>query len=370
MPTPIQRRFNNQTLLLDTAATTPVLDVGALLTTENVFDKTVRWKSYGPDEWKTAITKVANPITYAWLESYFGQELKPSKAVVIRYDKTPTTGDANVGAALDDAVTKQAAFYAVCYSGTADTDVTDQKAVASWVNSSETKRQCVILTNDVKAYDAVSTTDIAAQCKTATLSRTTCIYHPTGTINGIVYTNERPDAAILGRMLPTYPEIGGVFEQWDYKQISLASDSALTSQQQGDLVTKGYNFVEKFTNTSFTHLFKGRTCTGREIRVQWAADWFDANVIASLANYAFRTPLMAYDDITFADVEAIYRTWLDSAVQKRVLTEYSITMPDPESIPASVRATGKCNISDLYVGTLNSAIDEWSNTGKWKIGGV
>ncbi|MGL4751448.1 MAG: DUF3383 family protein [Aeromonadaceae bacterium] len=368
MPTPIQRRFNNQTVLLDSAATTPVLNVGAILTTENAVDKAVRFKSLAADEWKTAVPKATNPITYAWLEAYFGQELRPASAVVIRYDKTG--GDANVGAALDDAVTKNAAFYSLCYSGTSDTDIADQKAVAAWVNSSEVKRQCVLLTNDPKAFDPAAATDIGAQCKTATLPRTTCIYHPTGTINGIVYTNQRPDAAALGRMLPTYPETGGVFEQWDYKQLSLASDAGLTSQQQTDLIAKGYNFVETFTNTAFTHLFKGRTCTGREIRVQWAADWFDTSVSASLANYAFRTPLMAYDDATFADVEAIYRSWLDSAVQKRVLTEYSITMPDPESIPASVRATGKCNISDLYVGTLNSAIDEWSNTGKWKIGGV
>ncbi|MGL5553378.1 MAG: DUF3383 family protein [Plesiomonas shigelloides] len=366
MTTPIYRRFRNQTLLLDTAATTPVLDVGAFLTTEPVTTKEKRFITITADDYKTALNSTTMPITYAWAQTYFGQDLKPASAVLILLDASDTTPDK----ALDDAALKGVGMYELTYIASTDADTAKQLAVAKWVQAYDLDIQCTLITSNPKAFSPTDTTDIGYQVRDQKLDRTTVIYHPTGTVNGVVYTNQRPDAALVGRMLPTYPEIGGIFEQWDYKQVSMVSDSGLTADQQKALIAKGYNFVERFTNTSFTHVFPGRTCTYREIRIQWAADWFDANVAASLANYAFRNPLMAYDDQTFADVETIYRDWGQRAIDRRVLTDFTITMPDPEKIPAAVRATGKCNINDLYFGTLNSGIDEWSNTGKWSIGGV
>ena len=370
MPTPIYRRFNNQTLLLDQTAPLPVLDVGALLTNEAVTDTTTRYLSVTADDWTDSITQGSHPIAYQWLTAYFGQELKPETAIVIYYDDTPTTGDANVAAALDDAVSKGAQAYDWTYYGNGTGDIADQVAFAAWIQSQPLEYQGVLLTNDTDAYDAVAETDVGFQIRALSYSRTAVIFHPTGTVGGVDLTNQRPDASLIGRMMPTFPEVGGVFEQWDYKTVASASDSGLTAAQQETLRSKGYNFVERFTNTAFTHVFPGRTCTGREIRIQWGADWFDANVMASLANYAFRNELMAFDQETFADIESIYRTWLDSALDKRLLTAYELDMPSPDSFPASVRASGTADISDLYLGTLNSAIDEWSVTGKWVIGGV
>ena len=92
---------------------------------------------------------------------------------------------------------------------------------------------------------------------------------------------------------------------------------------------------------------------------------------ASLANYAFRTPLMAFDDETFADVEAIIRDWLERAVARRaILEDYTVSLPDPDTIPASVRKSGQATFNDVYQATMNSAIDGWVIRGTWSIGGV
>ncbi|WAX23091.1 tail sheath protein [Vibrio phage 13VT501A] len=370
MPTPVYRRFRNQTLLLDQAAPLPVLNVGMLLTNEPVTDTTIRHISVTADDWTDTVTEATHPIAYEWLSAYFGQELKPETAVLIYYDDTPTTGDADPSAALQDADDKLAEWYFGCYFDNADTAIASQTNFAQWIQAQPVERQGMLLTNDTNAYVVGTGTDIGSQIRGLSYSRTSVIFHPTGTVNEKDLTKNRPDAAIVGRMMPTYPETGGIFEQWDYKTIAGSFDSGLSAAQQTALVDKGYNFVETFANTAFTHVFKGRSCTGREIRLQWAADWFDANVQASLANYAFRNPLMAFDQETFSDVEAIYLDWGQRTIDRRVLTNFTVNMPDPDTIPASVRVTGKASLNDLYLGTLNSAIDEWSVTGKWVLGGV
>jgi len=367
MPTPIFRRFRNQTLLLDQAAPLPVLNVGMLLTNEPVTDTTTRYISVTADDWEDSVNSSDHPIAHQWLSAYFGQELKPESAIVIFYDESADTKPSTV---LQDADDKLAEWYIGCYFDNSVGAIANQTDFAQWIQAQPVERQAILLTNDPNAFNVSTGTDIGAQLRGLSYSRTTLIFHPTGVVNGKDLTNNRPDAGALGRMLPTYPETGGIFEQWDYKAFAGSFDSGLSAAQQETLISKGYNFVETFANTAFTHLFNGRTCTGREIRLQWGADWFDANVQASLANYAFRNPLMAFDQETFSDVEAIYLDWGNRAIERRLLTNFTVNMPDPDTIPASVRVTGKASLNDLYLGTLNSAIDEWSVTGKWVLGGV
>ena len=257
-------------------------------------------------------------------------------------------------------------FYA--YAGVDAGAIADQKTIAEWVQSSaENKAQAMFMTTDPNAALNTATSDIGYQLRNTSMERSSVIYHPAGVVNGVDMAGQRPDAAILGRMLWTDPGA----QQWDYKTLTTASDSGLSPTEQNNLRAKGYNFVETFTNTTFTHLFKGRTCTDREIRIQWGADWFDNNLQASLANYAFRTPLMAFDEETFTDAEALIREWLERAVDRRVILEdYTVSLPDPDSIPASVRKSGQATFNDVYQATLNSAIDGWVVRGTWSIGGI
>lgn len=363
MPTPIRRRFQVDTLILDQVAQVPATQVTALLSDDPTLLGSDRWRLLGADEWTDVITDT-NSVEYKWAQAFFGQALKPASAVFITRDKA---GTETVEAALDDAVDKGVAFYLLNYVGNDAAAIPDQQDIAAYVESFEEKVQFHALTNDTNAPDAGQTTDIGYQVRALTLNRTGVIYHPTGTVNGVDVTDQRPDGAIAGRMITT--DEGA--EQWDYKALSLVSDSALTVSEQNALRDKGYNFVETFKNTTFTHLYPGRLCTDREIRIQWGADWFDNNVMTSLANYAFRTPLMAFDVDTFTDVEGIIRNWMDRAVGRRIVRDnYTVALPDPDTIPAAVRASGQATFNNVYDAELNSAIDDWKIQGTWKIGGV
>lgn len=356
MPTPIRRRFKVDTLLLDRTAPVAVLDVPALITTNDIFSGDT-WRELAEDEWSEAISQATYPVEYKWMQTLFGQALKPSKAVIIYWNDT---GLDTVEDALDAAVADGAAWYTLSYFEGAAADVTILEDIALYNQSFEEKTQAVLFSTDANALSSGATTDIGYLLRAASVDRATVIYHP------LAQVTERPDAAILGRMLST--DAGA--EQWDYKALSLVVDSGLTSAQQATLRGKGYNFVETFKNTTFTHVFPGRTCTDREIRTQWGADWFDANVQASLANYAFRTPLMAFDDDTFNDVEGLIKEWSERALDRRIITEYAVDLPDPETISAAVRATGQATFNNVYTATLNSAIDGWTVSGNWSIGGV
>ena len=364
MTTPIRRRFRVDTLLLDRTAPVAVLDVPALITTNDLFAG-ARWTQLAEDEWSDLVDDQTHPVEHAWLQAVFGQEKTPDKALIIFWDDTDPYE--SVEDALDAAVAEGAAWYMLCYIGNGASDVSTQLDIAQYNESFEEKTQTLLLTNDANALSNVATSDIGYQAKAIGLTRCSVIYHPTGTVGGVDVTDQRPDGALAGRMLST--DEGA--EQWDYKALTLVSDSWLTSGQQATLRTKGYNFVETFKNTTFTHVFPARTVTGREIRLQWGADWFDANVQASLANFAFRTPLMAFDYDTFTAVEGIIRNWCERAVARRIIKAgYVVALPDPDTIPASTRASGQATFNNVYDAELNSAIDGWRVSGNWVIGGV
>lgn len=285
----------------------------------------------------------------------------------------PTSGAAAVtGEAFPDAMSDFYArggnAYLYEFVGSDASAIPDQLTIAAWVQSTpENKCQALFLTTDPNAKSNTATSDLGYQLRNTGMERSSVIHHPTGTVAGVNLTGQRPDAAVAGRVLWT--DAGA--QQWDYKQLTTLSDSGFTPTEHGNLRAKGYNFIETFTNTTFTHMYPGRTVTDREIRIQWGADWFDNNLQASLANYAFRTPLMAFDEETFTDVEALIREWLERAVDRRIiLDDYTVSLPDPDSIPASVRKSGIATFNDVYQATLNSAIDGWTIRGTWSIGGI
>lgn len=372
MSTPLRRRFAVDTLLQDKTATVDVLNRAGLITTNNIFSGE-RYRLLTPDSYADEVSQSEWPLEFRWLQTHFSQEGgAPADVAVIYWNKTGTTVPETAGESFTDAMNDfyarggNAYFYA--YAGVNADAIADQKTIAAWVQSStENKAQALFMTTDPNAPLNTATSDVGYQLRNTSMERATVIYHPTGVVNGVDMTGQRPDAAILGRMLWTNPGA----QQWDYKTLTTASDSGLSPTEQNNLRAKGYNFVETFTNVTFTHLYKGRTCTDREIRIQWGADWVDNNLQASLANYAFRTPLMAFDEETFTDVEALIREWMERAVDRRIiLDDYTVSLPDPDSIPASVRKSGQASFNDVYQATLNSAIDGWVVRGTWSIGGI
>lgn len=368
MTTPISRRFSVNTELLDKVATVDTLNRVALITTNDIFSG-ARYSLVTPDDWKDRVPFTSFPEEYNWLTAHFGQDGgSPADAYVVYWNKAATGDQAEtIAQALDDAISKGVSWYQLQYIGKTAAVIPDQIAIAEYVQSSEQKMQAMFLTNSAVALNDTGATDIGLRLRTLSMERSGVIYHPTGQdAAGNEYDAQRPDAAIGGKMI--WRDAGA--EQWDYHALTLVSDANLSAGQQAVLRAKGYNFIETFTNTTFTHMYKGRLVTDREIRIQWGADWFDNNLQASLANFAFRAGLMAFDFETFNAVEALIRSWLDRALRRRIILEgYTVNMPDPDTFTASERASGKAVLNNIYRATLNSAIDDWTVTGQWVIGG-
>ncbi len=360
MTTPLSQRFSNQTLLQDSTAPLPVQDVGVFITEEDLL---------GGERFKIVTnSEISNyPITTdagKWLAGYFGQDLKPASAVVVHFDPAV---DVTVDVALNDAVSKGMQGYAFCYQKYTVDDIAVQQAVATWVQSAA-PFDCiaVLLSTDPNNWtQADFDTSIGGILAGLSMARTSVIAVTTGAIG-----DSRPDGAIIGRMMPTFPELQGVFEQWNYKPLRNVADGGFDAGQRAFMIANNINFVEQYRGTTDNCLFKGRTVTGREIRMQWGADYIDANIEASYYNLAQRAGLMAFDDDTSGQIETILRTWMGTAMDRRLITSFTIQLPDFLSIPASVKTEGVLNLVDVYLGTMNNAIDEIHTTGKWSVGGV
>jgi len=369
MPTPIRRRFSVQTVLKDKAANGQTLDQVMLLTT-TALPSANRYEYLSLDDWSETLTP-ATP-EYEFASAFFGQELKPEKLLIVHYDSGGA--DASLEDALDDAIAMGASWYfqTIIANTDATPDIGMQVSLAAYGESFEDRVQTFLTTQDVEALNPASVNDIGYLVRSSGYNRCTVISAPASVtlVGGVVdLSTQRPDAAILGRMSTT--EEGSA--QWDYNALSSVSDSNYTAAQQDALTAKGYSFVETFKNTAFTHLFRGRTCTDREIRIQWGADWHDVSVETGLANYAFQNDLMAFDDDTFADVEGILYYWKSLVLERRIIVDTTerpatIQLPDPDTIDATTRASGIANFADVYQYYLNSAIDEWKLTGNWRLG--
>lgn len=371
MPLNVQERFGVQTLIQDAAAGLQSLSESVLITNADIFTGD-RYRRIGRDDYSTLVPEATYPEEFKWLQTYFGQELKPLYAGILYWKLTDPaeTISTVIQASIDLGIER----YVFHYVGKIAASVANQTAIAQAVEALEDRGQFIAITQDPNALLEANATDIGSIVSGLSLDRTTVIFHPTaatqvidGEIVSVDTSDDRPDAAIWGRMATTTEGAS----QFDFKGLNLVNESNLTSDQRTILANKGYNWVEQIKRTPAPYLFPGRTCTGREIRIQWGADWFDLNVQSNLATFALQTDLMAFDDDTFIAVEAMIRDWGVRAINRRIiLDDLVVDLPDPDTVSAAVRASGIAAFNNVYSATLNSAIDGWQITGNWSIGGV
>jgi hypothetical protein len=378
MPLNINERFSVQTLLRDNIAATQSLSESVLVTSTNIFSGD-RYRRLTADNYATEVPELTYPAEFKWLETHFGQELKPQYAGVAYWDLTDDPGqtgaDIETAAAVITALSQlQTEAYVLHFIGTAAADITNQVALAQAAAAAGERYQTVFLTRDPQSIVNGSTTDLGARLKALSINNATVISHPStatfvidNEIQTVDTSTERPDAAIWGRMGPTTPGAA----QFDYKALNLVTDANYDATARGILRNKGYNWVEQLKRMPKPYLFPGRSVTNREIRLQWGVDWFDINAQTSLANFASRVDLMAFGDDTFNAVEGIIREWGDVAIERRIIQDdLIVNLPDPDTFSAAVRATGVVEVNNAYSATVNSAVDGWKITGDWIIGGV
>lgn len=368
----VSERFGVQTNIQDEVAGIQSLSESVLITNNNLFTGD-RYRRIGIDEYNSLVSEANFPVEHAWLRTHFSQELKPTYAGILYWNisgETPEAVSEVIQASIDMGIDR----YVFHYAGVEASDVPRQQAIAAVVESMGDRGQFIAMTQDSNAIANGSSADIGSVVKGLTYNRTTVIYHPAtvtrvvdGEIDSIDTSEERPDAAIWGRMAATDEGAG----QFDFKILSAVNDANLSASVRTILRNKGYNWIEQIKRTPGPYLYPGRTVTGREIRIQWGADWFDINVQSNLATFALQNELMAFDDDTFTAVEGIIRDWGQRAIERRIiLDDLVVDLPDPDTVPAVIRASGIADFKNVYSATLNSAIDGWKITGNWSTGGV
>lgn len=372
MPISINERFNVQTLIRDVVAGQQSLSESVLITNNDLFSG-ASYRRVSINDYATLVSSSTYPEEFKWLETYFSQELKPTYAGILFWDNTADPAE-DLSDALQALIDLSAEFYVLHYVGVTASDSDEQLAIGQAVEALGERAQFICMTQDSNAVVSGNQTHIGYLASSNTLNRTTVIYHPAtittivdGAISTVDASDERPDAAIWGRMAITAPGAA----QFDFKTLVGITDANLSAADRTVLEENGYNWVEQLKRSAAPYLYPGRTCTGREIRVQWGADWFDINVQSSLANLALRTDLMSFDDDTFTAVEGIIRNWGEQAIDRRIiLDDLVVDLPDPDTVGATTRASGIASFTNVYSATLNSAIDGWTITGDWTIGGV
>jgi len=367
----VNERFGVRTLIRDQVAGIQSLSESVLITHADIFAGD-RYRRIASSDIDTLVPAATYPDEHKWLQTLFGQELKLLYAGILYWITTDPAE--TIGTGIQASIDVNIDRYVFHYIDRTQSSIANQLLIAQAVESLQDRGQFIGVTQDANALLGNNATDIGSLLRAQNLNRSTAVFHPasaTNIVDGEVTTvdisRDRPDAAIWGRMATT--DAGSA--QFDYKALQLVTESNLSASQRTILSSKGYNWIEQIKRTAAPYLYPGRTVTGREIRIQWGADWFDLNVQSNLATFALQTDLMAFDDDTFVAVEGIIRNWGDQALGRRIINDdLVVDLPDPDTVSAAIRASGIASFNNVYSATLNSAVDGWQITGSWSIGGV
>lgn len=238
-----------------------------------------------------------------------------------------------------------------------------QLLLAQYIETQEKLLDLFVTNADAK--DPTKTTDIGYLTKALSLKRTLCIYTEK--------TTEYPDGAVSGCVLPASE--GTV--SFAYEVLSQVTDSGLTKPltvtERSALSDKNYCWIE--TIGSNTYLYDGITSGGEEKRIMLGRDWFVARIREAIFADMLNSDFHAFDLPTFTKIEGFIRDIGDQAVARGILVDgetdpdraFTVTMPDPADFDAAERATHEFDREDIFIGYLNSVINDYQIVGTWSI---
>jgi hypothetical protein len=247
-------------------------------------------------------------------------------------------------------------YYFVMVSGANDTE---HEAIAAYIEG--VRKLGIYVTADSDAYSDISITDLGITLLGLAYKRSIACY----TAKKAAPFNEYLDAAVVGNSIAATPGT----RAYDWNRLTGITDSGdpnnLTKGKRNILQNKGYNWSEQYKD-SISIFFPALTSYPVEIRIMQARDYFMFNVENDLFNLMLSNDLSAYDDPTFAQIEEILTYRLEEQVTNRTGTEYTINMPDPDTINSAERATHQLTLTEVFVLKLNSKVSEMYLTGIWE----
>ena len=281
----------------------------------------------------TDATSDVGADTVAFATAYFGQEIAPTKLVVI------PDGGADISASLDAAVDVNNDWYALASATKVDADIQE---IATWVqgHTNDNPKLYFAMTADANTLDATSTTDSAYIIQNASQDRTAVFYKA---------NSDEFVGAILGKLLPLDP--GSV--QWAFKTLAGVSPDTFTGAQISAAFGKKANIYQSLGGVAMSN--QGTTAA-EWIDVMRGLDWLKATITTNLFTYMVNEPKVSYTDKYIGVIKSNVLATLKEAVAQGVLQGVpTVTAPNVSTISAASKSAR--TLPDVkFTGVLAGAI--------------
>jgi hypothetical protein len=232
---------------------------------------------------------------------------------------TETTENVNYASELERVSEVDNDWYALVTISHTDADI---KYTAEWI---EARRKIYLTSSDSADILTTSTTDIASYLEGKNYARTAIVY----SADAAAY----PEAAWLGLNLPEDP--GSI--TWKFKEVSGITADNLTSTQKTNASGKNCN---TYTEIGGVDIFEeGIVVSGEFIDVIRGVDWIQARIQENVFNLLVNSPKVPYTNDGIQTVANQIDEILKQAVDRTILSEYSIDTPLVSEIPQATRTT-------------------------------
>jgi hypothetical protein len=261
-------------------------------------------------------------------------------------------------------------YYNVHIRGASDAQA---QALSAWIETEI--RQLDLVDTARKAKDAQDTSALGYVLGLLNPLRTLLLYtEKDGSDPGggfPVLPEEFPDAAMCGAVLPA-AEGSKQFEDTPLKSVTDSGNPYPLEKGDRDILkARHYNVVEQYGDGT-SMVYNGLTVAGMEKRILMGKDWHDITNAVKIHNAKINVDLMAFDNITMAALELIYRGTANEAVKRGIILNTKanpivFNFPDADYITQAQRDTHTLKPLDpLYRAKMNTAIHDWDLYGVWE----
>lgn len=274
------------------------------------------------------------PTTEEYLiaSKLFAQSFKPAKILI-----TQKLSQLTLLAAYTEAKTITEDFYAVISTSDVEADVL---ALAAAI---ETESR--IYANSTQDVDVAfnNPNNIAAKLENLNYTRTFMFYHN-------MANTFKPDAAILGKMLPLDP--GSV--TWAYQNLVGVGTDDLSALERSNLRLNNVIYYAPLAGVDVT--FDGKMVGGEYIDVIHGLDWLKVYIQENISSLLITAGKIPFNNQGIGLVENILRASLQEAVNRGIINQdFTVVTPDVTAVSA-VNKAARTLPDVFFYATLTGAI--------------
>lgn len=222
---------------------------------------------------------------------------------------------------------------------------TDILAAAAWV---ESNKKIYIACNDDADVITSATDDVASLLQDAAYARTAFLWSEDEA--------NFPDAACLGRMLPTEPGTA----TWAFKTLAGITIDELTDTEIAYLKAKNANYYTEVGGVNITR--DGKVAEGEWLDVIRGIDWIEARMEENIYSLIVSVDKIPFTNPGIAQVVNQVEQILNQAVTRNILVVYDITVPKAEDFTQAQKQT-RTLTGITFTGTLAGAVHAVTITG-------